>query len=117
MSNETGQDYEQCTILSRKSEEFVKEMQVESKQIERLNDLAAKLISRGLAGENDIRERHNTVNERWKKLKERSIERKTELENALRVYAFEKSCDELSDNINEKVSKSLNILSVCLFSD
>ena len=118
-SKETGRDYDQCLILNRKSEEFEKEMQVEAKQLERLNTLAKKLITNGHAGAESIRQRRDQLNEKWERFKDRGAERKRELGKALDVYAFQKSCDELSDNINEKVCttrlRQPDLLSICSY--
>lgn len=78
-------------------------MQVEAKQLEKLNMLAEKLILRCDDGARNILERKEQLNGRWENLKGRGAERKRHLERALEVYAFQKSCDELLDNVNEKV--------------
>ena len=68
-----------------------------------LNVLAAKLMSCDHVAADDIHKRLERVKERWERLRKRIVERKTRLENMLQVYSFKKSCDELCDNINEKV--------------
>ena len=107
-SEDTGKDYEECLILSRKCAEFEQEVQVESQQIAELVTLANKLISVGQTGVENVRDRQQKLSQRWQRLKELTVERKGNLARVLRVFSFLKSCDELLDNINEKVYTCLS---------
>jgi spectrin beta len=102
-SEDTGNDYEECQILNRKCAEFGQEIQVESQQIEEVITLANKLASVGHSGAENVRDRQQLLSQRWKRLKELTVKRKQNLAAVLQVFSFLKSCDELLDNINEKV--------------
>lgn len=89
--------------MNRKCAEFQQEIVVESKQIEELITLANKLVSVGNSGAEIVRERQQMLSRRWEKLKEKAAERKQNLAGVMQVFSFLKSCDELLDNMNEKV--------------
>ena len=103
-SEDAGKDYEECLILSRKCAEFEQEIQVENQQIEELITLANKLVSVDHSGVENVPDRQQLLCQRWQRLKELTLERKENLARVLQVFSFLKSCDELLDNINEKVS-------------
>jgi uncharacterized protein YhaN len=89
--------------LSRKCAEFEQEIQVESQQIAELVTLANKLNPVGESDLENVRDRQQQLSQRWQRLKELTVERKENLARVLQVFSFLKSCDELLDNINEKV--------------
>lgn len=89
--------------MNRKCAEFEQEIQVESQQVERLVTLENNLASLGHSGAENVRERQQLLSKRWEKLKNKTVERKQNLATVLQVFSFLKSCDELLDNINEKV--------------
>ena len=102
MSSEgTGNDYEECLILNRKCAEFEQEIQVEGQQIEELAILVGKLNSVGHVA--NALDRQRELSQRWENLKELTVKRKDDLSDVLHVFSFLKTCDELLDNINEKV--------------
>ena len=104
MSSEgTGNDYDECQILNRKCAEFEQEIQIEGQQVDELSMLADKLNSFGHSGVANARDRQRQLSERWKNLKALSVTRKGNLADVLHVFSFLKTCDELLDNINEKV--------------
>ena len=89
--------------MSRKCAEFEQEIQVESQQIAELVTLANKLNPVGESDLENVRDRQQQLSQRWQRLKELTVERKENLARVLQVFSFLKSCDELLDNINEKV--------------
>jgi hypothetical protein len=89
--------------LSRKCAEFEQEIQVESQQIAELVTLADKLNPVGESDVENVRDRQQQLSQRWQRLKGLTVERKENLARVLQVFSFLKSCDELLDNINEKV--------------
>lgn len=115
MSSEgTGNDYDECLILNKKCAEFEQEIQVESQQIDGLAILADKLNSFGHSGVENVRDRQRRLSERWENLKELTVKRKENLGDVLHVFSFLKTCDELLDNINEKVHRRvIKYLSCC----
>ena len=102
-SVDLGNDYEECLILNKKFSEVEQEIQVENEKIEELATLANNLASVGHSTVETVHERKQVLSERWKKLKELASKRKEHLASVLQVFLFFKSCDELLDNINEKV--------------
>ena len=100
-SEGTGNDYEECLILNRKCAEFEQEIQVEGQQIEELAILVGKLNSVGHVA--NVLDRQRELSQRWENLKELTVKRKDDLSDILHVFSFLKTCDELLDNINEKV--------------
>ena len=89
--------------MSRKCAEFEQEIQVESQQIAELVTLADKLNPVGESDVENVRDRQQQLSQRWQRLKGLTVERKENLARVLQVFSFLKSCDELLDNINEKV--------------
>ena len=89
--------------MSRKCAEFEQEIQVESQQIAELVTLADKLNPVCESDVENVRDRQQQLSQRWQRLKELTVERKENLARVLQVFSFLKSCDELLDNINEKV--------------
>ena len=109
-SPDTGNDHDECVILNRKCGEFEQEIEVESQRFEGLTTLANKLASIDPTGVGNVCERKQTLKRRWEELKDQTVERKRNLANVLQLFSFLKSCDELLDNINEKVWYSLILI-------
>ena len=89
--------------MSRKCAEFEQEIQVESQQIAELVTLADKLNPVCESDAENVCDRQQQLSQRWQRLKELTVGRKENLARVLQVFSFLKSCDELLDNINEKV--------------
>lgn len=87
--------------------EFDQDLAVEAARVHTINKLAEKLVAQGHAGSADITNRQQALNERWNRLQDRASERRQQLAEACEMHAFDRDCKDVSDLINEKVSRPL----------
>ena len=104
-SDDVGSDYDNCVRLQKKMKEFDQDLAVEEDRVTTINHLADKLVNEGHAGSALIYQRQQTLNERWNALQDKASERRQKLAEASEIHAFDKSCKEVANMINEKVNK------------
>jgi spectrin beta len=83
--------------------EFDQDLAVEEDRVDTINHLADKLIQQGHAGSALIYHRQQALNERWNRLQDKASERRQRLAEACEIHAFDRSCVDVANMINEKV--------------
>ena len=83
--------------------EFDQDLAVDEDRVYNINQLADKLITQGHAGADLITQRQQALNERWDALQDKASERRQKLAEACEIHAFDRSCVDIANMINEKV--------------
>eukprot|EP00118_Oscarella_pearsei_P018140 m.184464 g.184464 ORF g.184464 m.184464 type:complete len:3710 (+) comp39319_c1_seq2:34-11163(+) len=99
---ETGGDLEHCEVLQRKFDDFENELPADAARLERVNEMAAKLVDEGHSRTEDIENTAQRLNESWDEFLHMVEMRKSTLEDARQVHKFNRDADEANLRIHEK---------------
>ena len=103
MQSEIGTDLEEVEILQKKFDDFKADLKANESRLAEMNQLAHALTAIGQTeAAIKIKQQIDELNQRWRKLEEKVIEREQELGSAHEVQRFHRDVDETKDWIEEK---------------
>ncbi|RNA32314.1 spectrin alpha non-erythrocytic 1 [Brachionus plicatilis] len=100
---ETGQSAEEIELISRRFEDFKKDLKVNEDKIDELNRMSERLRQIGeIDSANKIQSEVEILNIKWTELQKVTAHRQHKLMSAHEVQRFQRDTDETMDWINEK---------------
>ena len=102
-AGDLGRDYEHCCELQKKANDQESAgITVDNGRIKFICDLADKLISQGRTDTAIVKQRRDTMNQKWKEIQGELELYKQNLSCALEIHAFNRDVDDINDRMNEK---------------
>lgn len=104
LTDDVGRDLEHVEMLQRNFEEFQKDMAAEETRVTDVLREADKLISENHPDTDIVKEKQDSLNQVWNRLKELSIAKQEKLYGAHEIQRFNRDADEALAWIGEKDS-------------